>query len=75
VAVIDIEPSQSQAQIKLVAGQDALLDETFAVPPAPLAVDGFVTSLTIVVLSAAPYLDLLSDATRLMAPPKAVVAA
>jgi hypothetical protein len=60
VAVIDLDSPRSQGRIKLVSGHDVLMDELLELPGSRLAVDGLVSSLAIVVLAAAPYLDLLT---------------
>jgi hypothetical protein len=67
VAVIDLDSRRSQGRIKLVSSHDVLIDESLELPGSRLAVDGLVSSLAIVVLAAAPYLDLLTGGAPIRA--------
>ncbi len=64
VAMIDIDKDQSSSRIKLVAENLVVLDDTIDLPTTPYAIDGLVCGLTVVVLAAAPYLDLLTTGLR-----------
>lgn len=63
VVAIATDGDGSLAELTLIRGTEALVRERFAIDgAASLSVDGLVARLTGVVLHAAPYLDLMSEA-------------